>query len=298
MDISKATLDALFTGFKTNFQAGFNGVSPLWQRIATLVPSSTSQNAYPWLGALPGMREWIGDRQIKKFGLHDYAIKNRSWEDTVSVLKDNIEDDQSGTYAPLFEALGAMAAAHPDSLVFQTLAAGFTSICYDGQNFFDTDHPVGGQGVPVTTVSNMQAGAGAPWFLMSTKRSMKPLIFQERRKADKLVRKDKPDDDNVFDRKEFVYGVDGRYNTGYGFWQQCFGSKATLDAANFKAARLALETFKNDNGEPLGLTADLLVVGPSNRDAGEEVIVKERNANGETNTLRNAVELLVAPRLT
>ena len=297
MDISKAVLDALFTGFRKNFQTGFDGVKPLWQRIATLVPSSTAQNAYPWLGDLPGMREWIGDRQIKQLGLHDYSIKNRSWEDTIRVLRDNIEDDQSGIYTPLFEALGGMAAVHPDTLVFQTLKDGFATNCFDGQFYFDTDHPVGGVGTPVTTVSNLQAGAGAPWFLLDTKRSLKPLIFQERKKANKLIRKDDEKDENVFSRKEFVYGVDGRYNTGYGFWQQAFGSKAALDAANFKAARLAMETFKGDNGEPLGVSPDILVVGPSNRDAGEELLIKERNAGGETNTLRGAVELLVAPRL-
>ena len=297
MEISRQALDSLYTGFRKNFADGFAGVKPAWQRVATLVPSSTAQNTYPWLGAFPGMREWIGDRQIKQFGLHDYSIKNKPFEDTVKVLRDSIEDDEYGIYAPMFTALGQAAAAHPDILVFQALKNGFAANCYDGQYFFDTDHPVGGAGVPVATVSNMQAGAGAPWFMLDTSRSLLPLIFQQRKKADKIVRLDKEEDTNVFMRREYIYGCDGRYNTGYGFWQMAFGSKAALDAANFKAARLAMETLTGDNGDPLGVSPTVLVVGPTNRDAGEAILKREQLANGESNTLRNAVELIVVPWL-
>ena len=41
--------------------------------------------------------------------------------------------------------------------------------CYDGQNFFDTDHPVGEQGSQ-ETVSNVQTGAGPAWYLLDTTR--------------------------------------------------------------------------------------------------------------------------------
>ena len=39
------------------------------------------------------------------------------------------------------------------------VAAGFTSLCYDGQYFFDTDHPVGPNESPAS-VSNHGGGAG------------------------------------------------------------------------------------------------------------------------------------------
>ena len=54
------------------------------------------------------------------------------------------------------------AAQHPDELVFSLLSKG-----YDGQNFFDTEHVyVNDLGVEVG-VSNMQAGAELPWFLLA-----------------------------------------------------------------------------------------------------------------------------------
>lgn len=56
------------------------------------------------------------------------------------------------------------------------------------------------------------------WFLLCTKRPIKPLIFQQRKKA-KFVSKTAETDDNVFFSKKFLYGVDSRDNAGFGFWQ-------------------------------------------------------------------------------
>ena len=39
----------------------------------------------------------------------------------------------------------------------------------------------------------------------------------------------KPGDDNVFFKKEFIYGVDARCNAGYGLWQLAFGSTGEAD---------------------------------------------------------------------
>ncbi|WP_417050343.1 Mu-like prophage major head subunit gpT family protein [Dysosmobacter welbionis] len=49
------------------------------------------------------------------------------------------------------------------------------------------------------------------------------------RRRPQLVTKDSPSDDNVFFNKEFIYGVDARYNAGYGLWQLAFGSTGEAD---------------------------------------------------------------------
>ena len=64
------------------------------------------------------------------------------------------------------------------------------------------------------------------WFLLSTKVSLRPFIFQEREKP-KFVSKTNDSDDSVFYRKEYIYGVDSRYNAGFGLWQLAFGSTGT-----------------------------------------------------------------------
>lgn len=291
MIINAANLSTLQTGFKTAFNIGFTSGAPLWPKIATLVPSTTGTEEYGWLGQWPRLREWIGDRQVQNLSTYSYVIKNKDFEVTVSVPRNAIEDDQFGVYTPLMTEMGSSAATHPDELIFGLLAAGFSTACYDGQYFFDSDHPVGD-----TTVSNVQAGSGSPWFLLDTSRSLKPLIYQKRKdyKFISLVREEDP---NVFMRKEYIYGVDGRCNVGFGFWQMGFGSKAALTKDNFVAARQAMSSLKSDQGRPLGIRPTLLVVGPSLEQAANELIKAERNAAGATNTLLNAVDILVSPYL-
>lgn len=64
------------------------------------------------------------------------------------------------------------------------------------------------------------------WFLLCTKRPVKPLIYQQRKKA-KFVSKTNETDDNVFMSKKFIYGADSRGNAGFGFWQMAYGSDGT-----------------------------------------------------------------------
>jgi phage major head subunit gpT-like protein len=296
MIINSGNLAILFRAFNAAFQKGFTGVAPMWNRIATEVPSTTGTEDYGWLGSIPGMREWVGDRQINNLKQHDYSIKNKPFELTVGVPRDKVDDDQYGVYAPMMETLGQTANEHPDTLIFALLAAGFTTPCYDGQNFFDADHPVIQADGTEASVSNIQSGSGDPWFLMDTRRPLKPLILQ-RRKRPEFVRKDDPKDDNVFNRNELVYGVDDRKNVGFGFWQMAFGSKAALDGANFDAAMAAMGAMKKDHGAPLGVMPDLLVVGPSNRAKAKAVIEAERLASGASNTNYQAVDVLVVPWL-
>lgn len=101
----------------------------------------------------------------------------------------------------------------PDELIFNLLKEGFSQPCYDGQNFFDTEHPVypevDGTGAAVS-VSNVfmqsEDWTGSPWYLLDCSRAVKPLIFQDRRKAE-LVTKTKIDDEHVFMDNEVLFGV-------------------------------------------------------------------------------------------
>lgn len=297
MIINSANLRTLYTAYSAAYQGAFAEAPRLYERVATTVPSSTAKNEYGWLGSFPKVREWIGPRVIHGLGVHDYTIKNKRWELTIGVDRDDIDDDTYGLYTPRFQDLGRETATFPDELIWPLLKNGFTQTCYDGQYFFDTDHPVGGvDGVPVASVSNSGGGAGTPWFLMDVSRPLKPLIFQQRR-AFEFRRMDAATDEVVFERNEYRYGVDGRCNVGYGFWQMAYGSKQTLNAANYSAARAAMMSFKSDSGKPLALQPRLLVVPPTLEAAGLEILNAERDAAGATNVWRNTAELLVVPWL-
>lgn len=291
MIINQGNLAIIYTGFKAAFNQGKQTAKPQWQRIATLINSTGKEEKYGWLGQFPRLRKWIGDRQLKNLAAHDYAIKNEPYEGSVTVPKEDIEDDGYGVYAALFQDMGYGAETHPDELVFGLLADGFTKPCYDNQYFFDTDHPVNG-----VSVSNMQSGSGAAWFLLDTTRPLKPLIFQKRKDYNMQTLTGETDE-NVFMRKEYIYGVDARVNVGFGFWQSAFGSKATLNTANFDLAMAAMMSVNSDEGRPLGIKPDLLVCGPSNRAAANKTINMQLVSGGESNPNYQEVEVMVVPWL-
>ncbi|MGD9539085.1 MAG: Mu-like prophage major head subunit gpT family protein [Alphaproteobacteria bacterium] len=296
MLLNSTSLRTLNIGFSTAFQNGLGQHVAQWSRVASQVSSTTRENEYGWIGQIPNVREWIGPRQVQNLAAHDYAIKNRKFELTVRVKKDDVEDDNLGMYGPMFTELGRSVAAHPDQLVWSLLAAGFSTACYDGQFYFDTDHPVlDAAGTPVS-VANTDGGGGAAWFLIDDSRVLKPIIYQTR-KAFELVAKDAPDDDNVFWDGDLVYGTDGRCNVGFGFWQFAWGSKQTLNKANYRGAREALMGMKGDYARPLGLMPRLLVVPPSLEGEALEILNAERDAAGATNVYKGTAELLVVPWL-
>ncbi|MCL6620226.1 MAG: Mu-like prophage major head subunit gpT family protein [Thermomonas hydrothermalis] len=295
--ITPALITSLRTGFSKAFQDALAQTPTDWEKVATRVPSSNASNTYGWLNQFPKLREWVGDRVVKDMAAQGYTVTNKLYEGTVGVRRTDIEDDNVGIYTPLFAEMGRAAKAHGDELVFGLLAAGESTLCYDGQNFFDTDHPVypnvDGSGT-ATLVANLQAGAGAPWYLLDTSRALKPLIFQERTTPE-LEAMTATNDEGVFVRDEYRYGIRYRCNAGFGFWQMAYKSKATLDAANFNAAMAAMQSFKADGGRPLGIKPTVLVVPPSLRAAAIEIVKNERLANGASNPNFGAVELIVSP---
>ena len=236
------------------------------------------------------MREWIGDREIQNLTASDYTVKNKSFELTVGLPKEAVEDDKIGLYNPSVQMLGQSAALHPDELVFGLLKKGTTEKCYDGQAFFSDSHKIGkktvsnkgkkklgaesyaaarssmmsitnSKGRPLRLIPDLLvvppslestarkiikadeiegttntmkdtaeilvlpdlADQETQWYLLCTRRPVKPLIYQQRKPA-KFVAKTNETDDNVFFSKQFLYGVDSRGNAGFGFWQMAYFS--------------------------------------------------------------------------
>ncbi|ANJ73545.1 Mu-like prophage major head subunit gpT family protein [Ralstonia insidiosa] len=291
MEINRQNLDAMFRGFNLTFQGAFDAAPSDFGQIAMTVPSSTSQEVYAWLGKNTRFREWIGDRVVQNLASNDFTIKNKPWENTIGVERESIEDDTYGLYKPAIQQLGQDAKEHPDELVWGLWKNGFSQPCYDGQYFFDTDHPVGIPGGGITSVSNFQGGTGTGWYLLDTSRMVKPIIYQVR-KPYTFVAMDKEDDENVFHRKEFLYGVDARSNVGFGLWQLAFASREALDSKSFSDAYAQMRAYKGDNGKPLNIRPKLLVVPPNLREQALEVVKAERNAMGATNINKDVVDVL------
>jgi len=296
MLINRANLADMFRGFQVIYQDAWTQAPSMYNAVATTVPSSGSEEHYGWLGTMPRFREWLGDRVINSLSTGDYTIKNKNYEMSFGVDRDHIDDDKIGVYNPILKQAGQEAKTHPDELVWALMLAGFNTVCWDRQYFFDTDHPVMAADGSMTTWSNFGGGSGTPWFLIDDSRALKPVIFQKRRDYN-LVAMTSMEDEAVFTRKEFRFGVDARCNVGYGLPHLAYASKQTLDPTNYGAARAAMGSVKGDRGKVLAISGKLLVVPPSLEKAALEILQAQRTSNGADNVWAGTARVMVVPWL-
>ena len=118
-----------------------------WNKLATPVDSDRELEEYKWLGQVPTMREWIGGRQEVNLNKFSLEIRNKRFESTLPLTKNDRRRDKTNQLAVRTGDLAQRAATFPNSLV-STLAqdgeAGNSGLAYDGQFFYDTDHDESG----------------------------------------------------------------------------------------------------------------------------------------------------------
>lgn len=296
MIINRANLQILETGFQAAFSEGFGQAPTDHEEIMLDVSSTTLEEEYGWLGQWPGLEEWVGEATFRGVMSHGYTIRNRRYQAGVDVDRDAIEDDRYGIYTPMMREAGRSAAAHPATLIYEALRSGFAQTCYDGQFFFDTDHPIPGSG---RTYANRPAtlGTGSYWFLLDTSRALKPIIFQRRRDYTPRMNADEMGEP-LWRRNRLEWQVDARVACGYGLWQLAYGSRADLDADSYAAARQAMLDVVGDQDRPLGCMPTLLVVAPDREGAARRLLVSELTTGGMTNEWAGSARHLVTPWLT
>lgn len=137
-------------GLKTVFFNEFNKPDDTgWTQIVTEIGSSTDKETYAWLGATPGMREWVDERMPKALRENTFTITNKKFESTIAVSKDALDDDQYGQIVIRIRQLAEAARNYYAERTFTVLVGGTGStygLCYDGQYFFDNDHSEGDSG--------------------------------------------------------------------------------------------------------------------------------------------------------
>jgi phage major head subunit gpT-like protein len=114
--------------------------------VSTIINSTGADEKYAWLGSMPTVREWLGDRAFKELRAANFVLENKHWESSLLIKKTDIDDDRLGMYDMLMPDMGARAVQHPDKLLFDVIVGGESAECWDGQNFFDTDHAWGSSG--------------------------------------------------------------------------------------------------------------------------------------------------------
>lgn len=237
MLVNKSVLLQIFANLKTTFHKAFEGTETQWQKIAMKVPSTGSQNDYAWLSKFPRMQKWIGEKQVKSLAAHKYAIVNDDYEATVEVDRNDIEDDTLGIYGPQAQMAGESAKMLPEEIVMELVNRGFSETCFDGQPFFDTDHPAIDADGSEISVAN---------------RSYKKLEI----------------------------------------------STFALAQASYGAARTAMRKFKDDEGRPLGIKPNVLLVPPALEDTANTLMTVDRLEDGKPNPYKGTATVIVSDHIT
>jgi len=303
MIITTNVLQNMLTSFKYEFAQHIQllEASSFHKIGATTIKSNSKSNTYGWMGRFPKLREWVGDRVFENIQSSSFVIENKKYEATLKVERTDIEDDNLGIYAPMAKAMADEFVAFLNRNLAALLKGGFTNLCYDGQKFFDAEHPVyqkadgtGDTSVFSNILGNVGAG-GQPWFLLSLSGALKPLIIQERTTPEFEHITDTKND-TVFIKDQYIYGIRYRGSFGYGLWQQAVASKEELTPANYEAARLLMRQTKRDGGDPLGIVPTHLVVNADNESAARKII-EAQLIGGDSNINYHTTELIVSPWL-
>lgn len=298
MIITGTQLQTMRRTFSAAFNRGLLSAPPsTMEQFATAIPMSTQIVELGMIKQIPGLREWIGDRVFHRLAAHGYSMRAITYEDSVSVPREQIQDDNLGLFTSSMEQLAVNAQVHSDQLLSALLRNGAeaTSLAYDGQPFFSTTHPENIDGTS-TNVSNYTSGAGPAWYLLDASRPLRPLILGNRT-APEFVAQDESDSDSIFYRNSADYGVCVRKGVQYGLWQLAYRHEGTLDATNLAAAMEAMMQRRSDSGENLGVMPTHLVV-PTTRWAEARALVDAALVNGgDTNIWANVVKIVVNPRL-
>ena len=99
MIITPQSLRGIYIGFNTIFNKALEEAKPLYTEVATVTPSTTESETYAWLGDIPSMRQWIGEREVQNISANSYTIKNESFESTFGINREKFEDDRLGVYS-------------------------------------------------------------------------------------------------------------------------------------------------------------------------------------------------------
>jgi phage major head subunit gpT-like protein len=160
LDTAKATVT--LRTLTQRFDNRLKSATPFYPQISTIIQSDGYDESYGMLGSMPGIREWLGDRQFKELRAGTFTITNKHWENSLLIKKTDLADDRMGLYGPLMEDLAIEAAYHPDELFFTALVNGETAACFDGQFFFDTDHSWGDSGTQDNDLTYAAATSTVP----------------------------------------------------------------------------------------------------------------------------------------
>ena len=134
----------------------------LWfSKLAITQPSDTLTELYEWMLESANIRPTGSAAQELDFediAAVAHSITNENFGTGLSLKRNSIEDNLYDRAAQWAAAAGNAAAYWPQRQIAALILGGKTKKCYDGKNFFATDHPVNPFDESLGTYANLFTG--------------------------------------------------------------------------------------------------------------------------------------------
>lgn len=159
--LNRAQLEAAYVTYSTIFDSQLVNTPVIYPQITTVMPDVGPVTEFKWLGEVPTMTEWDGQRKINKLMAEGHTLRTRWYANGIELDYEDYAEDKLGLVRPRIEGLARMGPRKIDSLAVDYYIAGFAGtlgLCYDGQYLVDSDHTFSTK-AGETTQSNVQAGA-------------------------------------------------------------------------------------------------------------------------------------------
>jgi phage major head subunit gpT-like protein len=162
MALLTAKAAAVANSLMTIFDEALRAQRPVYPTIAMQRRSTGASEPFGFLGGLPQMREWLGDRIFNQLNAATFEVENKEYESSILVDRKDIEDDRFGLYGDVVGGMAEEATNYIDDLVVAELENGGSTPVYDGQYFYDTDHSWGGSGAQSNDITSNVTTPASP----------------------------------------------------------------------------------------------------------------------------------------
>lgn len=184
--LNKARLTAIARSYRALFfqalEAGEDELATLAMTLFFEVNSTGASENYNWIGDIPVMEEWTGDRPHSGLRLEGYELENKEWATGLIMKANDIEDDRLGMLSPRINGLVRAYGIHVFEKALELIETGDALTCYDGKRFFATNHAEGSSGTQI----NLRTG-GESALSSNTFRSYSAYMKELRNDKGKLL---------------------------------------------------------------------------------------------------------------
>lgn len=193
-----------------------------YEPFTTKMGSKTRVETHTYMSNLPRLREFRGFNRVARLTNKGYTAENVEYRiGPVAVKKTDLDDDQVGGYLKTVQALPGRAQKDVGHRVLAHLAAGTSTPCFDGTNFFANSHTVGsGDNLDTANFASNDGATHRVIALILENPAIKPVIFQDREPLSGLKTDSETPQADLM--KEYLYWADMRFGLAYGFWWDAY----------------------------------------------------------------------------